>query len=184
MDRWGGNPENRRRFHLEIISRLRKALGDDYPILIKFGPQDEREGGLPLAEGLETCRQMVKAGLNSIEVSTGFGNPISRLRQGEVCRPVFREIAAEVKKAVKVPVAVVNGIRNIGTAEDIIHSGDADIISMSRPFIREPHLILRWQTEDDSPSKCISCGKCMPIAVKSQSLECYEEKRLREEAKE
>ena len=182
-DRWGGNPENRRRFHLEIISRLRKALGDDYPILIKFGPQDEREGGLPLAEGLETCRQMVKAGLNSIEVSTGFGNPISRLRQGEVCRPVFREIAAEVKKAVKVPVAVVNGIRNIGTAEDIIHSGDADIISMSRPFIREPHLILRWQTQDDSASKCISCGKCMPIAVKNQSLECYEEKRLREEVK-
>jgi 2,4-dienoyl-CoA reductase-like NADH-dependent reductase (Old Yellow Enzyme family) len=72
----------------------------------------------------------------------------------------------------------------MGTAEDIIRSGDADVISMSRPFIREPHLILRWQTQDDSASKCISCGKCMPIAVKNQSLECYEEKRLIEEAKE
>jgi 2,4-dienoyl-CoA reductase-like NADH-dependent reductase (Old Yellow Enzyme family) len=88
-----------------------------------------------------------------------------------------------VKKTVNVPVAVVNGIRDMGTAEDIIRSGDADVISMSRPFIREPHLILRWQTQDDSASKCISCGKCMPIAVKNQSLECYEEKRLIEEAK-
>jgi 2,4-dienoyl-CoA reductase-like NADH-dependent reductase (Old Yellow Enzyme family) len=44
-DRWGGNPENRRRFHLEIIRRLRKALGNDYPILIKFGVQDDKDGG-------------------------------------------------------------------------------------------------------------------------------------------
>ena len=182
-DRWGSSPENRRRFHLEIISRLRKALGDDYPILIKFGVQDEKEGGMPLTEGLETCRQMVKAGLTSIEVSAGVGNAIIRLREGEISKPAFRERAAAVKKAVNVPVAVVNGIRSIETAEEIIRSGDADIISMSRPFIREPHLILRWQIGDTSPAKCISCGKCMPIAVKSQSLECGEEKRLREEAK-
>ena len=182
-DRWGGSPENRRRFHLEIISRLRKALGDDYPILIKFGPQDEKQGGLLLAEGLETCRQMVKAGLDSIEVSAGVGGAMARLREGEVSKPVFRERAAQVKKTVNVPVAVVNGIRALDTAEDIIQSGDADIISMSRPFIREPHLLLRWQKGDASPAKCISCGKCMPIAVKSQTLECGEEKRLREETK-
>ena len=182
-DKWGGSPENRRRFHLEIISRLRKALGDDYPILIKFGPQDEREGGLTLAEGLETCRQMEKVGLTGIEVSTGFGNAISRLHDGEACKPFFRERAAAVKKVVRVPVAVVNGIRNLETAEDIIQSGDADIISMSRPFIREPYLLLRWQKGDTSPAKCVSCGKCMPVAVSTHSLECCEEKRLREETK-
>jgi 2,4-dienoyl-CoA reductase-like NADH-dependent reductase (Old Yellow Enzyme family) len=181
-DKWGGIPENRRRFHLEVISRLRKALGPDYPILIKFGVQDDREGGLTLAEGLETCHQMVKAGLNGIEVSAGIGSAIARLREGEVSKIVFRERAAAVKKAVKVPVAVVNGVRNITVAEDIIDSGDADMISMSRPFIREPHLLLRWQKGETSQAKCISCGKCMPIAIKNESLECGEEKRLREEA--
>ena len=180
-DRWGGSPENRRRFHLEVISRLRKALGNDYPILIKFGVQDDKEGGMPLSEGIEICRQMVKAGLNGIEVSAGVGSAIARLREGEISKPVFRERAAAVKKAVNIPVAVVNGIRSLETAEDIIRSGDADIISMSRPFIREPHLVLRWQKGDISPAKCISCGKCMPIAVKDESLECSEEKRLREE---
>jgi 2,4-dienoyl-CoA reductase-like NADH-dependent reductase (Old Yellow Enzyme family) len=181
-DKWGGSPENRRRFHLEVISRLRKALGPDYPILIKFGVQDDKEGGLTLSEGLETCRQMVKAGLSSIEVSAGIGSAIARLREGEVSKIVFRERAAAVKKAVKVPVAVVNGVRNITVAEDIIDSGDTDMISMSRPFIREPHLLLRWQQGDNSEAKCISCGKCMPIAIKNESLECGEEKRLREEA--
>jgi 2,4-dienoyl-CoA reductase-like NADH-dependent reductase (Old Yellow Enzyme family) len=181
-DKWGGSPENRRRFHLEIISRLRKALGPDYPILIKFGVQDDREGGMTISEGLETCRQMVKAGLSSIEVSAGIGSAIARLREGEVSKIVFRERAAAVKKVVNVPVAVVNGIRNITVAEDIIDSSDADMISMSRPFIREPHLLLRWQKGETSQAKCISCGKCMPIAVKNESLECGEEKRLREEA--
>jgi 2,4-dienoyl-CoA reductase-like NADH-dependent reductase (Old Yellow Enzyme family) len=182
-DKWGGSPENRRRFPLEIIRRLRKALGLDYPILIKFGVQDDREDGMPLSEGLETCRQMVKTGLNSIEVSAGIGSAIARLREGEVSKIVFRERAAAVKKAVNIPVAVVNGIRNITVAEDIIDSGDADMISMSRPFIREPHLLLRWQKGDNSQARCISCGKCMPIAIKNESLECGEEKRLREETK-
>ena len=181
-DRWGGSPKNRRRFHLEVISRLRKAVGNDYPILIKVGVQDDKPGGMPLSEGLETCRQMVEAGLNSIEVSAGVGNAIARLREGEIGIPVFRERAAAVKKAVNIPVAVVNGIRSVETAEDIIQSDDADIISMSRPFIREPHLLQRWQKGDTSPAKCISCGKCMPIAVKNEYLECAEERRLREEA--
>jgi len=181
-DRWGGSPENRRRFHLEVISRLRKALGNDYPILIKFGVQDDKSGGMPLSEGIEICRQMVKAGLNGIEVSAGVGSAIARLQEGEISKPVFRERAASVKKAVNIPVAVVNGIRSLETAEDIIRSGDADIISMSRPFIREPQLVLRWQKGEMSPAKCISCGKCMPNAVKNTTLECYEEKRLREEA--
>jgi 2,4-dienoyl-CoA reductase-like NADH-dependent reductase (Old Yellow Enzyme family) len=111
------------------------------------------------------------------------GSAIQRLRVGETGKIVFRERAAAVRKAVNVPVAVVNGIRTLETAEDIIDSGDADMISMSRPFIREPHLVLRWQKGDTSPAKCISCGKCMPIAIKQELLECGEEKRLREEAK-
>jgi len=100
-DKWGGSPENRRRFHLEVISRLRKTLGPDYPILIKFGVQDDREGGLTLAEGLETCRQMVKAGISSIEVSAGIGSAIARLREGEVSKIVFVNGRRQLRKLLK-----------------------------------------------------------------------------------
>jgi 2,4-dienoyl-CoA reductase-like NADH-dependent reductase (Old Yellow Enzyme family) len=182
-DKWGGSAESRRRFHIEIITRLRKAVGPDFPILIKFGVQDDKAEGMSFAEGLETCKQMEKAGVDSIEVSAGVGIAITKPKDGEELQPVFRERAAAVKKAVNIPVAVVNGIRNVAVAEDIIQSGDADIISMSRPFIREPHLLLRWQKGDTAPATCISCSKCMPIAIKDAVLECGEDRRIREEAK-
>jgi 2,4-dienoyl-CoA reductase-like NADH-dependent reductase (Old Yellow Enzyme family) len=182
IDKWGGSPENRRRFVLEIISRLRKAVGPDFPILIKFGVQDDKTEGLSFAEGLETCRQMEKAGLNSIEVSAGVGIAISKPKDGEVLQPLFRERAAAVKKAGKIPVAVVNGIRAMKTAEDIIDNGDADMVSLSRPFVREPHLLLRWQKGDIAPATCISCSKCMSTAVKDAALECAEDRRIKDEA--
>ena len=95
---------------------------------------------------------------------------------------MFRGRAAAVKHSVSVPVAVVNGIRNLETARNIIESGDADMVSMSRPFIREPHLVLRWLKGDDATAKCISCNQCFPILRRGEMLECGEERRIREEA--
>jgi 2,4-dienoyl-CoA reductase-like NADH-dependent reductase (Old Yellow Enzyme family) len=180
-DRWGGSMENRRRFHLEIVRRTRKAVGNDFPFLIKFGVMDDREGGMPLAEGLEICRQMEKAGIESIEVSAGAGSASAVIKESETDRPVFRERAAAVKKAVKVPVAVVNGIRSLEVAQDIIDKGDADMVSLCRPFIREPQLLKRWQMGDTRPAICISCNRCFPIVARGEPLECGEERRIREQ---
>ena len=66
-DRWGGSVENRRRFNLEVIRKVRQAIGADFPFIIKFGVQDDKEGGLPLSEGVETAWQMVKAGIDAIQ---------------------------------------------------------------------------------------------------------------------
>jgi len=180
-DRWGGNPENRRRFLIEVICEIKRVAGKDYPVFIKFGVQDDEEGGMTLAEGLETCRRIVDAGIDCIEVSAGVGNPPLTIKEGESDKPAFRERAAAVKKAVTVPVAVVHGIRSLEIAEEIIDSGDVDMVSMCRPFIREPHLIRRWQKGDIRPATCISCGKCSRLVGRGKPLECVEERRLREE---
>jgi 2,4-dienoyl-CoA reductase-like NADH-dependent reductase (Old Yellow Enzyme family) len=187
-DHWGGSPENRRRFHLEVIREIRKAVGEDYPVLIKFGPEDNQEGGMPFSEGLETCRQMALAGIDSIEISAGVGTgsaAISEddLKKGLVDKVVFREKAAAVKKAVGVPVAVVNGIRSLPMAQEIIAGNDADMVSLCRPFIREPHLISRWLKGDNGPAACISCNRCFPILRRREPLACGEEKRLEKKEK-
>ena len=187
-DRWGGSPENRRRFHLEVIRKIRKAVGNDYPVLIKFGAEDNQEGGMPFSEGLETCRQMAKAGIDSIEISAGVGAGSaaitkSGLKKSEVDKVVFRENAAAGKKAVGGPVAVVNGIRSLEKAREIISSNDADMVSLCRPFIREPHLISRWQKGDTRPAACISCNGCFPILRRGEMLACGEERRLERKAK-
>jgi 2,4-dienoyl-CoA reductase-like NADH-dependent reductase (Old Yellow Enzyme family) len=178
-DRWGGSAENRRRFVLEIVRQVRKAVGRDFQVFIKFGVQDDNEGGMLLKEGIETCRQMVDAGIDSIEISGGVGNAPFSIKEGEIDKTPFRERSAQVKRAVNVPVAVVHGIRSLNVAEEIITSGDADMVSMCRPFIREPHLVLRWEQENKGIAKCISCGKCMRLVTRAKPLECIEERNLR-----
>jgi 2,4-dienoyl-CoA reductase-like NADH-dependent reductase (Old Yellow Enzyme family) len=171
-DRWGGSPENRRRFHTEVVHRVRQAIGPDFPFFIKFGVMDDLEGGLSLEEGIEAARQMVAAGIDAIEVSAGVGQATFRTQEGESVQTPFRERAAAVKRAVDVPIIVVGGIRSLETAQDIVTSGDADMVSMCRPFIRESNLIARWQGGETAPTACITCNKCMAIVRRGEPLEC------------
>jgi len=183
-DRWGGNAENRRRFHLEVIRKVRQAAGPGFPLMIKFGVQDDKEGGLSLSESLETAQQMVAEGIDAIEVSTGAmqATHIPLMKEGDPEQVPFRERAAAVKRTVTVPVMVVAGIRSLEMAKDIVDSGDADLISMCRPFIREPGLVAHWQRGEGEPARCISCKKCEAIVRRDEPLECGEELRLCEEA--
>lgn len=181
-DKWGGSRENRRRFHLEVIRKIRRAVGADFPLMIKFGVQDDKEEGLSLGEGVETAQRMAVEGIDAIEVSAGVGRAIQITRDGDPKQAYFRERAAAVKRAVAVPVMVVGGIRRLEMAQSIVDSGDADLISLCRPFIREPGLVARWQRGGEDPARCISCSQCMAIVGKGEPLECGQERRLREEA--
>lgn len=180
-DRWGGSPESRRRFHLEVTAAVRESIGRDFPLLMKFGVQEDREGGLSPDEGVETARQLVAHGVEAFEISTADSRrAIPRLAAGEAEQAFFRKSAAAVKKAAAIPIILVGGIRSLQMANDILKSGDADLISMCRPFIREPGLVARWQRADVNPATCISCNKCIPTG--SITLSCGEDRRLREAA--
>lgn len=170
IDEWGGSAENRRRFHLEVVRRIRKAVGRDFPLMIKFGVSDDREGGLPLTEGLETACELVAAGIDAIEASVGVGDAAPTIKEGEADRAYFRERAASVKRAVMVPVILVGGIRSLQMARGIIESGEADIVSMCHPLIREPGLVGRWRSGDEKPAKCISCNKCLEIVRRDAGM--------------
>ena len=159
-DRWGGNAGNRRRFHLELVRRVRQAAGSDFPLLIKFGVRDDQEGGLTLSEGLETVQRMVEEGVDAVEVRAGIGKAPPVGGRSPTEQTPYRDRAAAVKRVVSVPVMVVGGICSLEMAKGIIDSGEADLISMCRPFIREPDLVARWHMGKTWPSKCISCLKC------------------------
>ena len=157
-----------------MIKRIRQTVGTDFPLMIKYGVQEDVEGGLPLSEGLETARQMVEQGIDAIEVSAGYmGRGVPLMAEGETERTFFRDRAAAVKRAVTVPVILVGGIRSLQLSREILDSGDADLISMCRPFIREPELLLRWQRGEVGPADCISCNKCMPMG---RTISCNQER--------
>jgi 2,4-dienoyl-CoA reductase-like NADH-dependent reductase (Old Yellow Enzyme family) len=71
---------------------------------------------------------------------------------------------------------VVAGIRSLELSQNIVDSGDADMLSMCRPFIREPELINRWQSGKSEPARCISCRKCMAATLKNKRLVCAQER--------
>ena len=170
-DRWGGTPENRRRFHHEVLKSVRKALPEGFPLLIKFGARDDQEGGLLIEEGLETARQLAAAGIDGIEVSGGIG--MTSVAKGEA---YFRDRAAAVRHTVSVPVMAVAGIRSLSVAQSIVDSGDADMISMGRPFIREPNLIVRWE-RDMRNAACVSCSRCFAF-TRHGLLLCGQDHRI------
>ena len=117
--------------------------------------------------------------VDAIEVSTGIGDVIPAVCKGDEVTP-YRDFAAAVGRAVDVPVIAVAGVRRLATAEDIVSSGDADMVALSRPLIREPGLVARWGNGETSPATCISCNRCGTDASRGDSLECGEDRRLRE----
>ncbi len=110
---------------------------------------------------------MCEAGIDAIEVSFDGSEltpipAIMNLRRGETERAFFRERAAAVKNTVNIPVILVGGIRSLALASEIVNGGEADLIAMSRPFIREPGILKRWQKNASGTTDCISCNRCLP----------------------
>jgi len=187
-DKWGGSPENRRRFHIEVVREARRRVGPDFPVMIKLGLMDDARGGVTLEEGIDAAREMIAAGIDAIEVSFGVGGDFMERIVGKQAtpeneKPWFRERAAALKAAVSVPVAIVGGVRSFDMAQAILDADEADLISMSRPFIREPKLVSRWLSGDRSPAKCITCMRCGDLLLTTQEVldtYCWQESRSRQ----
>jgi 2,4-dienoyl-CoA reductase-like NADH-dependent reductase (Old Yellow Enzyme family) len=176
-DQYGGTIENRSRVHVEVLQAIREVVGPDYPILAKINGQDFAEGGLELGDSLEAARRLARAGLDAIELSGGLltNRKLSPSRMG-INQPekeaYFREEAWTFRQAVNLPLILVGGIRSPEVAEALLLNGTADYFSMSRPFIREPGLVARWQSGDRSPAKCLSDNQCFAPGFKGLGVRC------------
>ncbi|MFQ5956232.1 MAG: NADH:flavin oxidoreductase [Candidatus Brocadiales bacterium] len=163
-DEWGGTVENRIRIVLEVLKACRLHTGNSYPIFVKLQTDDCIEGGLGVVEAVEIAKMLDEEGIDAIETSGGIVESFPSACQTDIDSPdkegYFVSNASKVKKAVSVPVIAVGGIRSIGVMESIIEEKKADLISMSRPFIREPDLVDRLRRGLVAKSSCISCNQC------------------------
>jgi 2,4-dienoyl-CoA reductase-like NADH-dependent reductase (Old Yellow Enzyme family) len=181
-DDYGGDLRQRARIHLEILQAVREAVGPDYPVLIKMNCQDFQEGGLSLDESVEAAKLLAAAGLDAIELSGGLltGGKLSPSRPGINSvekEAYFKEEARAFKKAIKIPLILVGGIRSFEVAEQLVNEGTADYISMSRPFIWEPDLIKRWQGGDRRKASCTSDNLCFEPGFKGEGIYCVTRER-------
>ena len=184
-DDYGGSIANRCRFLLEVSRSVRKAVGSDFPVLVKLNGDDFLPGGLSSDDALVAAKALDEEGIDAIEVSGG--TPAS----GD-CTPVRQKIedrqqeaynlplAARIKGAVSCPVMVVGGLRSYEVIAGIIRREEADYVALARPLIREPHLPLRWEAGDESRARCISCNGCFKPGLREKGIYCVVDKIERE----
>lgn len=156
-DEYGGSTENRSRILTEIIDGIRKAAPGLH-IIIKINCNDFTHGGLTEEECLRICRLLDQSGIDSIEVS-GNGTSVSGIKAHRN-EGYFVPAAAQIAKVVSCPVIVVGGFRSLDVMEEVLNKTEIDMISLSRPLLREPDLPDKMKADSSVISKCISCNAC------------------------
>ncbi len=180
-DAYGGAVENRARMALEVLGRMRDAVGPGYPVLIKMNSEDFVDGGFTVDDMLAVAVMIERAGIDAIELSGGSPSSPKYVsyRPGRIEREeaevYYRQAASRYKEKVHVPLMLVGGIRSYGVAEKLVEDGIADYIALSRPLIREPGLINRWQSGDTGKATCVSDNRCFTPARAGRGLSCVVE---------
>ena len=163
-DEWGGPLENRARVVVEAVAGIRSLLGPAFPVIIKLNSTDFLEGGLTLDESVRAAVLFEGAGVDGVEVSGGMAEAGRGSIWPGLRKPAdegyFVEAAARVRAAVNVPVIGLGGIRTLAVAEKMVADGRVDLVSMSRPFIRDPFLVRSFREGRLATAECISCNKC------------------------
>ncbi|MFQ6054225.1 MAG: NADH:flavin oxidoreductase, partial [Candidatus Bathyarchaeia archaeon] len=165
-DEWGGTLENRMRLLLEVYDEIRLRIGDGVPVLLKMNCDDFSPGGFTIEESVRVAEAICRRGLDAIEISGGgVGRRPELMARARSSDPDLKEAifaghAAKIREATRpTPMALVNGIRTRRCMEAIVEKGLADLVSMSRPFIREPDLVRRLQAGQEEAT-CTSCDMC------------------------
>jgi 2,4-dienoyl-CoA reductase-like NADH-dependent reductase (Old Yellow Enzyme family) len=176
-DRHGGNVEGRALVLLQIIRRIRKSVGTEYPILIKMNSRDFMKNGLELNDSVKAGVLFENAGIDAIEISGGTRES-GKLKSSrpdivsENAEAYFEDASRTFKNHVTVPLIVGGGIRSFCVAEKLVNDRAADYIAISRPLIREPGLIKRWQSGDHNKAACISDNRCLTLGLLGKGIHC------------
>lgn len=159
-DEYGGTPEKRMRFAVEIVQSIRSAVGPDMPILFRIACKHHFPGGRTLEETLPMLKILEEAGVDAFDIDTGSYENIEYIFPpaylGDAC---MSEICEDVRKTVTVPIMNA-GNHTPETAVKLIESGNCDFVMFGRPLIADPHIAKKLMTNRrDEVRPCIRCNE-------------------------
>ena len=173
-DEWGGTPEKRRRFPVEIVRRSRAAVGSDFIICYRMSMADYVEDGQAWDEIIALAREVEEAGATII--NTGIGWHESRVPTivTSVPNSAFVDISNAVAEHVNIPVVASNRINMPQAAEQILADTNVSLISMARPLLSDPDWVRKAQADRaDEINTCISCNQaCLDHAFVHKTVSC------------
>lgn len=157
-DGWGGSYENRIKFPLEIVKRTREKVGSDFIIIFRLSMLDLVEGGSSWDEIVQLAKELEKAGVTIINTGIGWHEARIPTIATMVPRGAFSWVTKRMMGEVKIPLVTTNRINTPEIAEKILMDGHADMVSMARPLLADPHFVNK--AEKGKPEEIITCIGC------------------------
>lgn len=173
-DGWGGSSENRMRFPVEIVRAIRERVGPDFIIIFRLSMLDLVEQGSSLEEVIALGKALEQVGVTLINTGIGWHEARIPTIATSVPRGAFSWVTAELKKHLKVPLITTNRINTPEVAERILAGGEADMVSMARPFLADPEFVIKAaENRADEINTCIACNQaCLDHVFKQKRASC------------
>jgi len=173
-DEWGGSYENRIRFALEIVKRTRAAVGPNFIIIFRLSMLDLVQGGSTWPEVVLLAKELEKAGVTIINTGIGWHEARIPTIATMVPRAAFTWVTRKMKGEISIPLVTTNRINDPKVAEDVIARGDADMVSMARPFLADSHLVKKAaEGREDEINTCIACNQaCLDHVFQRKIVSC------------
>ncbi len=159
-DEWGGDYSNRIRLPVEVVRRVRERVGREFIIIFRLSMLDLIENGSNYEEVAELGKAVEYAGATIINTGIGWHEARIPTIATKVPRAAFAWVTAKVKQELTIPVVTSNRINTPDVAEAILQGGNADMVSMARPFLADPEFVLKAeQGRADEINTCIGCNQ-------------------------
>ncbi|MFA0112127.1 FAD-dependent oxidoreductase [Vibrio sp. 10N.261.46.E11] len=173
-DEWGGSYEKRMRFPLEIVKSIREAVGKDFIIIFRLSMLDLVEQGSTFEDVVLLAQKLEEAGVTIINTGIGWHEARIPTIATQVPRGAFSWVTEKVKPYVSIPVVTCNRINTPEEAERILSSGQADMVSMARPFLADPDFVNKAaQDQAQFINTCIGCNQaCLDNVFKGKRASC------------
>jgi len=173
-DGWGGSNENRMRFPVEIVRAIRERVGTDFIIIFRLSMLDLVEQGSTLEEVVALGKALEQVGVTLINTGIGWHEARIPTIATSVPRGAFSWVTAELKKHLTVPLITTNRINTPEVAERILAGGEADMVSMARPFLADPEFVIKAaENRADEINTCIACNQaCLDHVFKQKRASC------------
>jgi 2,4-dienoyl-CoA reductase (NADPH2) len=173
-DEWGGTYEKRMSFPLEIIRAIRKKCGDEFIIMFRLSMLDLVDEGSSWKEIVQLAHELKKEGVNIINTGIGWHEARIPTIATKVPRAAFTWVTAKMKKEIDLPLVTTNRINRPEVAEKVLANGEADLISMARPYLADAELVNKAKEDRlDEINVCIACNQaCLDHTFKGKVSSC------------
>ena len=173
-DKWGGSYQNRMRLPITLVKSIREALGEDFIIIYRLSMLDLIKKGSTWEEVVELGKEIEKAGATIINTGIGWHEARIPTIATSVPRAAFTWVTKKMKEEVSIPLITSNRINMPDVAEEVLKRGDADMISMARPFLADPEWVNKAaQEREDEINTCIACNQaCLDHVFEQKVASC------------